>query len=393
MTFNLRKILRHIPAETLKPYLELRGVAVPVDWWSRTGSKLSSRLATHLVSTSGESSEAVLADLVRVAPMATERGRKALINAAADRVEIIAMFAKLSNDFERALWMLMSHPALFREAEELRFFDYFSEGNRGRHYRTLPGLEISRLPPDLDAFKADICQFHRKRDGSGLSCEIEFADRRREGSTQIAVYLQGLPNNTVEFVSGNFQRRISNPALEAAIVYDPQTGETSTVIKGDQKVHEALREAFARRLLKIDPKFDVIAKRGFLLDVLREPQALAPDAALGVSAVRVRRLKLTGPLMGGGALIVEAPAGVPEQSVYDLGNSWFVERSAVFGKFTVVQAMISMHFARAPGAKRAKTLNIELTKPNGSNLKDLPEGDRAIAEAHIAKWNLIEAGG
>ncbi len=115
-----------------------------------------------------------------------------------------------------------------------------------------------------------------------------------------------------------------------------------------------------------------------------------PDPALGVAAVRVRRLKLIGPLTGEGALIVEAPAGVPDRSVYDLGNSWFAERSAIFGKFTVVQAMISMHFATAPGAKRPKTLNIELAKPNGSNLKDLPEGDRAIAEAHIARWNLIE---
>jgi hypothetical protein len=286
--------------------------------------------------------------------------------------------------------MLMTHPALFREAEELRFFDYFSEGSRGRHYRTSPGLEVSREAADIEAFKADISQFQRKWDGSGLSCEIEFADRRQEGSIQIAVYLQGLPNNTVEFVEGNFQRRISNPALEAAIVYDPRTGETSTVVRGGQKVHEALREAFARRILKIEPRFDVIAKQGFLLDVLRTPQALAPDPALGVAAVRVRRLKLSGPLTGGGALTVEAPAGAPDRSVYDLGNSWFTERSAIFGKFTVVHAMISMHFATVPGAKRPKTLNIELTKPNGSNLKDLPEGDRAIAEAHIARWNLIE---
>jgi hypothetical protein len=38
----------------------------------------------------------------------------------------------------------------------------------------------------------------------------------------------------------------------------------------------------------------------------------------------------------------------------------------------------------------AKTLNIELTRPNTSNLKDLPYADRKIAEAHIEKWKLIE---
>jgi hypothetical protein len=50
-----------------------------------------------------------------------------------------------------------------------------------------------------------------------------------------------------------------------------------------------------------------------------------------------------------------------------------------------------MHFNILPGAKKAKTLNIELTRPNTSNLKDLPEADRKIAEAHIDKWKLIEA--
>ena len=50
-----------------------------------------------------------------------------------------------------------------------------------------------------------------------------------------------------------------------------------------------------------------------------------------------------------------------------------------------------MHFNVAPGAKKAKTLNIELTRPNTSNLKDLSDVDRKIVEAHIDKWELREA--
>lgn len=49
-----------------------------------------------------------------------------------------------------------------------------------------------------------------------------------------------------------------------------------------------------------------------------------------------------------------------------------------------------MHFSLLPGRRRAKTLNIELTYPNMSNLKDLPEADRKVAEFHIEKWKLIE---
>ena len=104
----------------------------------------------------------------------------------------------------------------------------------------------------------------------------------------------------------------------------------------------------------------------------------------------MRKLRLAPPANGSGLLTIEAPSGLPDTSVYDLGNSWFSEQSRLYAKFTVVQAVISMHFNTRPGARRGKTLNIELTRPNTSNLKNLPEADRKIAEAHIDNWKLIE---
>jgi hypothetical protein len=234
-----------------------------------------------------------------------------------------------------------------------------------------------------------VCQFHLDRDGSGVSCVIEFADRHNEQSTQVAIYVQGLPNNGPEFVNGEFVRRVSNPALEAAIVYNPLDGQTSTVTKGGKPVHDFLRNSFAHNLLKIDPRFGLICKRPFLLDSLREPQPLASDPEFGVHAVRVRKLKLAPPAPGAGALTIEAPAGSSDTSVYDLGDRWFAERSRLFGRFKIIHATIAVHFHPKPGAKRAKTLNIELTVPNTSNLKDLPEADRRIAEIHLDKWKLV----
>ena len=390
MTFSVRHFLRQIPVKTLKPYFESKSAPVPSEWWKYKEPKLASELAGLLISGTDQIGGTILAELARVHPMATERGRIALLNAAAHRSDVVARFGELENDEERALWMLWNHGDIFREGEELRFFDYYSEGNRGRHYKTTPGLATSQGEADVSAFKAEVCQFHRRRDGSGISCEVEFAQRHQEKTVQVAIYVQGLPNNGTEFVNGKFTRRISNPALEAAIVYDASNGHTSTVARGGKEVHEALRESFARKLLKIEPRFDLVRKRSFLLDSLKAPQALAPDPSLGVSAVRVRRLKLAPPAAGSGLMTIEAPSGAPQDSVYDLGDRWFSEKSRVYTKFTVVHATISMHFNAVPGAKRAKTLNIELTRPNSSNLKDLPEADRKIAETHIEKWKLIE---
>jgi hypothetical protein len=110
---------------------------------------------------------------------------------------------------------------------------------------------------------------------------------------------------------------------------------------------------------------------------------------MGVRAVRVRKLKLAPPNIGG-YLVVEAPGANSELGVYELGNQWFAEKSRLYEKFLVVQATISIHFQQRADERRTKTINLELTLPNGSNLKSLKEADRKIAEAHIEKWNLIE---
>lgn len=180
--------------------------------------KLASELTDLLISGTDQIGEAILGDLVRVHPMASERGRNALLNAAAHRTDIVTRFGELENDEERALWMLLEHGDIFREGEELRFFDYYSEGSRGRHYKTTANLTVSQAEADVSAFRVEVCQFNRRRDGSGVSCEVEFAERHQDKSIQIAVYIQGLPNNGTEFVNGKFVRRVSNPALEAAIV-------------------------------------------------------------------------------------------------------------------------------------------------------------------------------
>jgi hypothetical protein len=39
----------------------------------------------------------------------------------------------------------MAHSDIFREGEELHFFDYYSEGSRGRHYRTMTPERIAAL--------------------------------------------------------------------------------------------------------------------------------------------------------------------------------------------------------------------------------------------------------
>jgi hypothetical protein len=132
MTFGVRKFLREIPVKTLRAYFESKSAPVPTEWWKHKEPKLISKLADYLISGTDQIGAGILAEMVRIHPMASERGRNALLNAASHRDEFVEQFGMLANDHERALWALMAHSDIFREGEELCFFDYYSEGSRGR---------------------------------------------------------------------------------------------------------------------------------------------------------------------------------------------------------------------------------------------------------------------
>jgi hypothetical protein len=150
-----------------------------------------------------------------------------------------------------------------------------------------------------------------------------------------------------------------------------------------------LRDVFAEHLLKIDPNYERVTDRRFRLDTLKTGRVLLADPEMGIQSVFVRKLRLASPDFGG-ILVVEARGPETTFGVYELGNRWFVEKSGLFEKFEVLQATISMRFQKRPDQRKTKTINLELSTPNGSNLKSLKEADRKIAEAHIEMWNLIE---
>jgi hypothetical protein len=390
VAFGVRRVIREVPKARLREYFEARGAEIDHSWWKRSEPKLATALAEYLVARSDAVRRRILADLVRIDPLSNEKGHRAVLNAASHDEKIVAALAAMANHHERSLWILLHHEDTFREAEELLFFDHYSEGARARHFRTQPDRPVSRGRDDVAKFQDSICRYFRRKEGSGASCHVEFVDREAEGSTQVTIYVEGLPDHVMEFVEQNFRRRISFPAKEAAVVYEPTLGKVSTVVRGGRAAHELLREAFARCLLKIEPKFDALIPQPFRLDELAKAPTLAPEPELGVTSARVRKLKLAPRSHDKGSLVLEAPAGKPEISAFDLANLWLKGGSSACRKFSVLHATIALHLAPVPGRAKARTINVELTKPNTSNLKDMSEADRAIAEAHIEKWQLWE---
>ena len=88
-------------------------------------------------------------------------------------------------------------------------------------------------------------------------------------------------------------------------------------------MHDALRHSFATKLLKVDPRFDIVRQRKFKLDALKSKQTLLADPSLGIRAVRVRKLRMAPPRYGAGFLTVEAPpvSPTPESTIWAINGS------------------------------------------------------------------------
>lgn len=389
LPFSYRHFLRQVPAQTIRDYLESRGVSFEqeIDWHAEE-AKIAGQLAGVIDALDEDSGAAVIADFERAHHMSDERGYTALLNATPGREALAQRLADLENGQERALRILTDDENLFRAAEEIRYFDYYVERSQGRRFQVQAGLALDRGDTALHRFGSGMSSWFRKRDGSGQAFLVEIIDRYTNSSVQVTLYVEDLPSNRPEFEKRQLKRRASRPAKEAAVVYVPATGCVETVAKGGKPVHEVLRDLFAEHMLGISPGGDRILAQQFDLQRLLADRTLPVNRSDGVLKARVRRLKLDAPRSGQGAILIDTPPWDDSPSAHDFAKTWLGTSNPVEHGFDVFQATISLHL-EAPHGRRPRSLHVELSKAGTSNIKNFRQKDREVVERHLREWQII----
>jgi hypothetical protein len=127
MAFSIQTVLRQISIDLLKEYFGHKAPGEFDSIWKLPKSKQAVSITKkqavsitkRLVEIDDDISQSISADLARIHPLSTERGRKALLNAAAGDETLSNQFGRLGNDYERALWTLMKHLEWFEYCEGL----------------------------------------------------------------------------------------------------------------------------------------------------------------------------------------------------------------------------------------------------------------------------------
>jgi hypothetical protein len=140
---SVTSFIRNLPASSLRAYFDLTGILppTPVNWDADEPEVIRGALRA-VDEMTDEDRARVVNDGERVSAMADDAGQTALYSVIEDR----AVLDCRANGQDRAFWLFLNEPILFRHAEEVRYTDEKRRGRSWDGFIAPPNLDIRRDP-------------------------------------------------------------------------------------------------------------------------------------------------------------------------------------------------------------------------------------------------------
>jgi len=294
--------------------------------------------------------------------------------------------------------VLLTGEDAFDHALATAYAERMRHGRSWSGYRFPAPLTPSKNPSDVALLEGDLSALFHQFDGTSRKLKIESFERNTaelpgDPYRQIihySVYVEGLPECSVVFEGDEPKRRTRRPVIEAAICCDPVNGMLDVVSKGGQPLREGIAKSFAEHLLDSETALTPVSGRDFDLDRLKRLAAFPTDPSDGIKSVEVTLLRLRNTAGGFGRVTIE----IDDAELGDIrarSACWFGDFDLLRRPdWQVTQAKLKIAFYPEAKGKRAKTINVELRAPNGSNLRDQTRRHQIVSEKYLARWGLIK---
>ena len=146
----------------------------------------------------------------------------------------------------------------------------------------------------------DIAGLFAAFDGSGRDVLVDIFERTGKSLLdspgvsviQYTVYVEKLPETSLEFGEDGPARRTSRPAREAALCLDCGAGILDVLSEGGNELREKIACAFARIVLGNEAGLEPVRRRNFHLDRLKRPISFPTDPKDRIVNVAVTQLGL-----------------------------------------------------------------------------------------------------
>jgi hypothetical protein len=342
--------------------------------------------------------EQVFEDFEHADQLSNEIGQRALQSLIEQDEALLRRFHSCHGSEARGLFVLLAHEEAFDHALATAYAERMRHGRSWSGFCLLAPLAPSKNPSDIALLEGDLSALFHQFDGSGRKLKIDCFERRTcdlKGAAlaqviHYSVYVEGLPECSFEFDREEPKRGTRRPVIEAAICFEPVSCLLDVMSKGGGQMRAEIARSFAIRLLGSEQEPRLVRRRDFDLDRLRRETLFPTDPIDGIKSVAVTLLRLSNIARGFGLTIdfdQDEQTDIYAASARSFGDSDPLRRP----EWRVTQANLRINFHPEGKGKRAKTINVELRAPNGSNLRDQTRRHQIVSEKYLARWGLIKS--
>lgn len=386
MKLTYADVLTTLPVDaTLQDYLKRCALPLPPTLdWTDTVSTSRAIMAAIEACTDSAIRDQVIAGLQTATQLAHPRASTAMFQAAMNDAAAVTGLAACSSDLHRAFWLMVHHPKRFEAACDVDYAD--SHVGQAQHIDLGVRATVRRDQPSMDAFCAAIAHFYKKE----LHCGDVVVGRlmdRAHGTQLVTIHAKDLATTQLKFVGGVLARGVDHPTIHMALEYSQRTGAARTLIKGGEKYHTMLANAFAEHLLgvKVDaqrlkpPPLDLSGLRGGF----HVPQAHQD----GFAVVQLKSITVVTPDK---KLRSEFSATIHshQQSVAELMAENLPNDNPLAHQWEVAAATINLYYPPANGRK-ARVVSVEVTSRGRLNLHKFDDKLRQQLEGYLVEAGIL----
>lgn len=384
----IAKLIRHTPANDLKPYFTIRSDKFigPVQWAAPKKDVLKQILGV-VDSLDEVTRNRLTLDAERIDRMTTEVGQSAIMSVVDASTR--AKLAGMESHYARALWLYTQDPGKFEQATDVSFFENARSVRTWDGFHTQTGQAVRRDPAALNALEMDIQSLFDQ----GNICKAEVFERERIGDDgaiskliHVSVFRECMPNSALVFHNNDLDLLIYRPVREVAFTYDAATGALE-VVSTSKNSRAKLAQMFVKHLLGIDHDTKPLPIRRINMARFLDPRPFVWDPEDAIRSISVMELTLLP--ASGRAFFTVKPRFEGDTPLAAFQDEFGIRPDQLTG-FTASEALLVVQFKPDRYNPRGKKISIRLRHPNGCDLTEKTAKERLLGHKYLTRWGIFE---
>jgi hypothetical protein len=291
---------------------------------------------------------------------------------------------------ERAMWFSMRYPDVWEAAIRFAQADAVKGGRSWVKRSGLPQCLVDVSDEAESQLCGALSEFFLNKEGRGHRAEVDHLSRA-DGGEYFFVYLSDFPDAKHCFdENGTLRRLVQSPSFEVIFACHPRDGILELFSKGGKKIVPMLQNIFARTILHIDLPLET-GRQEYTLNMLLDPDfAFSTDPEDGIDQVVVHALECH--VFGrppSFRLACKTPVDEGRSSIQDVLDNDLKQNRVSRSMLDVRKARLCFYFSANSGC--AKTMRVNISLPNTSDLKSKREDMARIGRKYLQRWGIDNA--